>query len=42
MVNMKNKKHTEIQIVKAIKENEVGKSVQDICRVIGESYDQMR
>jgi putative transposase len=37
MVNMKKSKYTETQIVKAIKENEAGKSVQDICRELGVS-----
>ena len=32
MVNMKKSRYTETQIVKAIKEHEAGKSVQDICR----------
>lgn len=34
---MKKSKYTETQIVKAIKENEAGKSVQDICRELGVS-----
>ena len=37
MVNMKKSKYTETQIVKAIKENEAGKSIQDICRELGVS-----
>lgn len=37
MVNMKKSKYTETQIVKAIKENEAGKTVQDICRELGVS-----
>lgn len=37
MVNMKKSKYTETQIVKAIKENEAGKSVHDICRELGVS-----
>ena len=35
---MKKSKYTETQIVKAIKENEAGKSVQDICRELGVSH----
>lgn len=38
MVNMKKSKYTETQIVKAIKENEAGKSLQDICRELGVSH----
>jgi putative transposase len=37
MVNMKKSRYTETQIVKAIKEHEAGKSVQDICRELGVS-----
>jgi putative transposase len=37
MVNMKKSRYTETQIVKAIKEHESGKSVQDICRELGVS-----
>ncbi len=37
MVNMKKSKYTETQIVKVIKENEAGKSVQNICRELGVS-----
>ncbi len=32
---MKKSKYTESQIVKAIKENEAGRSVEDICRELG-------
>lgn len=34
---MKKSRYTETQIVKAIKEHEAGKSVQDICRELGVS-----
>ena len=37
MENMKKSKYTETQSVKAIKENEAGESVQDICRELGVS-----
>jgi putative transposase len=37
MVNMKKSRYTETQIVKAIKEHEAGKSIQDICRELGVS-----
>lgn len=32
---MKKSKFTETQIVKALKEHEVGRSVEDICRDLG-------
>ncbi len=34
---MKKSRYTETQIVKAIKEHEAGKSIQDICRELGVS-----
>jgi putative transposase len=37
MVNMKKSNYTESQIVKAIKEYENGKSVNDLCRELGVS-----
>ena len=32
---MKKSKYTESQIIKAIRENEAGRSVEDICRELG-------